>query len=640
MVKFERKIIILAVFIILMSSATLASKFVPFINNMLLGRTFDYSKSEVGNDIISEEERKKAQTIRNDRSDIKYKMIKSSEDVRDVLDVSGQLSVKVMAGTVDVEGKGSYLKSSINSENSVEVMVQVYYKTVTKTLHDNIKLLNNWDLNGVTGKHYIRSLTYGGYLIASFKYHVSNEQEKEQIKASVKVDVNTVKAEVGVKGMFEKLASSSTSQSSLVITYSSSVISDKVPVDLPTLIKVIENFRSDMKKTNNGIGVPVLAEIGELRLLRNVNDAARNKYKFLENSMLNQKMGIIATMFHDLKVTSDALENAVEDADITVILEKKYGEFNFRLSTISDKFYKAIQTLDLNAVGNSGAKQFDEALAAYKEGKTEFLPGKYLREFRKFKESNPLGDPDLNSIRGNLRALRRRVESLEIWSSGEEVLVDLSKDGAKQYMMTGGAPDMDNLMVCFSSRSLIKDKPQTYFSYSTRKYIKTTNKWEANVTTEFKISSNKKGHFIVSRDKSVVTFTRTKVNPNDRKWHSWCFYWDNSGVTKVYKDAEMAGRKGGLAKGKNIPGGGNWIVAAGETTQGTIGSNRFKGEVTNVNVYGNFETRYFQKRVAYRVTRTTCSPLVFPNVIKSWNDFKIGVVGKPNIYRKRFCQRV
>jgi hypothetical protein len=100
------------------------------MNNMLLGRTFDYSKSEVGNDIISEEERQKAQTIPNDRSDIKYKMIKSSEDVRDVLDVSGQLSVKVMAGTVDIEGKGSYLKSSVDSENSVEVMVQVYYKTV------------------------------------------------------------------------------------------------------------------------------------------------------------------------------------------------------------------------------------------------------------------------------------------------------------------------------------------------------------------------------------------------------------------------------------------------------------------------------------------------------------------------------
>jgi hypothetical protein len=100
------------------------------MSNMLLGRTFDLSKSEIGNDIISEAERQNAQRIRSDSSSIDYKVIKSSEDVRDLLDVSGQLSVKVMAGLVDVEGKGSYLKSSIDSENSVEVMVQVTFKTV------------------------------------------------------------------------------------------------------------------------------------------------------------------------------------------------------------------------------------------------------------------------------------------------------------------------------------------------------------------------------------------------------------------------------------------------------------------------------------------------------------------------------
>ena len=84
------------------------------------------------------------------------------------------------------------------------------------------------------------------------------------------------------------------------------------------------------------------------------------------------------------------------------------------------------------------------------------------------------------------------------------MLVDLSKVGAKQYMITRGAPDMKNLMVCFSSRSLIKDKPQTYFSYSTTTYEKESEKWLKTVTSEFKITSNEKGHFIVSRDKSMV----------------------------------------------------------------------------------------------------------------------------------------
>ena len=86
---------------------------------------------------------------------------------------------------------------------------------------------------------------------------------------------------------------------------------------------------------------------------------------------------------------------------------------------------------------------------------------------------------------------------------GEELLVDLSKADTKQYMITRGAPEMENIMVCFSSRSLTKDKPQTYFSYSTTSYQQKDGEWEATVKTEFKISSNENGHFLVSKDKST-----------------------------------------------------------------------------------------------------------------------------------------
>jgi hypothetical protein len=48
----------------------------------------------------------------------------------DVLDVSGELSLQVMAGVVEIEGKGSYLKSSTESENSIQVLAQTYYRTV------------------------------------------------------------------------------------------------------------------------------------------------------------------------------------------------------------------------------------------------------------------------------------------------------------------------------------------------------------------------------------------------------------------------------------------------------------------------------------------------------------------------------
>ena len=77
-----------------------------------------------------------------------------------------------------------------------------------------------------------------------------------------------------------------------------------------------------------------------------------------------------------------------------------------------------------------------------------------------------------------------------------------------------------------------------------------------------------------------------------------------------------------------------------ETDDGIDSPNPFKGEVTNVNVYGNFDTEDFQTQVGYRVTRTTCRSSIFSNIIKSWNDFKIGVVGKPKIFSKSFCKRV
>jgi hypothetical protein len=105
--------------------------------------------------------------------------------------------------------------------------------------------------------------------------------------------------------------------------------------------------------------------------------------------MLTQQMDVLASMFHDLKVTSDALTDAVEDVEMTVAQEEKYGEFNYRLSQISDSFYKAIQNLDLNAKTGS-ATQFSEAISAYKEKKDAFLPGKFLREFQKFKKDNPV----------------------------------------------------------------------------------------------------------------------------------------------------------------------------------------------------------------------------------------------------------
>jgi hypothetical protein len=109
---------------------TTATITVPYIEGMRLGDSFDYSSFKRGNNLIWSDIRSQAIERRSDRSYMKFRLIKSQKDIRDVLDVSGELSVKVMQGLVDVQGKGSYLKSSVKSDNSVELLVQIYYRTV------------------------------------------------------------------------------------------------------------------------------------------------------------------------------------------------------------------------------------------------------------------------------------------------------------------------------------------------------------------------------------------------------------------------------------------------------------------------------------------------------------------------------
>ena len=106
-----------------------ASITVPYIKGMRLGDSFDYSSFKVGNNLIQSDARNKAVERRNERSYMKFELIKSQKDVRYVLDISGELSLKVMAGLVDVQGKGAYLKSSVKSDNSVQLLVQIYCRT-------------------------------------------------------------------------------------------------------------------------------------------------------------------------------------------------------------------------------------------------------------------------------------------------------------------------------------------------------------------------------------------------------------------------------------------------------------------------------------------------------------------------------
>ena len=100
----------------------------------------------------------------------------------------------------------------------------------------------DWNKRSIVGKHYVRSITYGGYLIASLKFHAKNRKNKENIEASVEADLRNPKYQVGVEGQFKQLASSVKDISTLTISLTATTRLTTVPTDIDSLLKVIKDF--------------------------------------------------------------------------------------------------------------------------------------------------------------------------------------------------------------------------------------------------------------------------------------------------------------------------------------------------------------------------------------------------------------
>ena len=120
-----------------------------------------------------------------------------------------------------------------------------------------------------------------------------------------------------------------------------------------------------------------------------------------------------------------------------------------------------------------------------------------------------------------------------------------------------------------------------------------------------------------------------KFGMKDGKWHGWCFYWDVTGTNNVYKDGKIVYNSQNSRK-ENMPAGGTWVL--GQDQDGIARnfeeSQAFIGEIKDVNIYGNFDKNYFKTVVGPAVSNlNTCKLKYKGNLIKSWDEFKLGFVG-------------
>lgn len=95
---------------------------------LCLGRTYDITKLQIGDDIFSPEVPTKI--IRKDNFTFRFKNIQNSQDSKELLNVTGDTSLKVKVGLIDAGGSAKYLNYSKTKEDTTEILAVIRIHTV------------------------------------------------------------------------------------------------------------------------------------------------------------------------------------------------------------------------------------------------------------------------------------------------------------------------------------------------------------------------------------------------------------------------------------------------------------------------------------------------------------------------------
>uniref|UniRef100_A0A2L2XXL2 Uncharacterized protein n=1 Tax=Parasteatoda tepidariorum TaxID=114398 RepID=A0A2L2XXL2_PARTP len=355
-----------------------------YILPMLLGRTFDARYDRVGIDIFPQSEIDQARILPEQETSSRYQTTASEDDLRDLLDVSADLALKVKAGKVDFKGTGTYLRDTQKVGKTVEILTRMKFTTYTVALSANAKPFPTWihrnkhDL----GTHYVRSVSYGGELLASIRFKANKETDMNTIQAEIKNNfIGGNATGLVADGKLESVQSRLKDKASMEISYYATVPLKNVPNTIDGLRSLVKGFDQHVKEVNNGWGVPIRVELVELSRLHNANDS----FDFLKNTALEAKLRELEYEFDDLREAYSMMTDWYRSLP-TSINPQQEGEINSlynRVLKVLRLYYDSIGKLNIEEGPDS---QIGPAQEAYKEGKFSVLPGKFSKEFRRLKK--------------------------------------------------------------------------------------------------------------------------------------------------------------------------------------------------------------------------------------------------------------
>ena len=99
-------------------------------STLILGRTFDRETLSARADISSSSNDIPTKLININKFSFKYQVVKSSQDVNNLLDISGKLSLQIKANLLKVEGAGQYVKENKVQEGRTKLLAVMKCTTV------------------------------------------------------------------------------------------------------------------------------------------------------------------------------------------------------------------------------------------------------------------------------------------------------------------------------------------------------------------------------------------------------------------------------------------------------------------------------------------------------------------------------
>ena len=106
--------------------------------SLCIGQTFDAEKNRAGSHISTSLLPTKTADV--NKYTLKYKVTKTNNDVRDLLDVSPELSLLVKANVITVSGTGQYISERRVPDETTEVLAVIKCDTVSTKLPLNTLL--------------------------------------------------------------------------------------------------------------------------------------------------------------------------------------------------------------------------------------------------------------------------------------------------------------------------------------------------------------------------------------------------------------------------------------------------------------------------------------------------------------------